>query len=91
MPFIFDKPTIRSGIPISGHTHKNIFEDSDSKRIYADNQVGYKRLSFGFKQFWISPFEDMFESKKDGIYEITAEQYRYFYRAIEKSIDFYRS
>lgn len=84
-------PYNKKWVYLSGHTHKNIFEDSDSKRIYADNQVGYKRMSFGFKQFWMSPFEDMFGSKKDGIYEITAEQYRYFYRAIEKSIDFYRS
>lgn len=83
-------PYNKNWVYLSGHTHKNTFEDSDSKHIYADNQVGYKRMSFGFKQFWISPFEDMFESKEDGIYEITAEQYRYFYRAIEKSIDFYR-
>lgn len=84
-------PYNKKWVYLSGHTHKNIFEDSDSKRIYADNQVGYKRMSFGFKQFWMSPFENLFGEKQDGIYEITAAQYLYFYRAIGKSITFNRA
>lgn len=84
-------PYNKKWVYLSGHTHKNIFEDSDSKHIYADNQVGYKRMSFGFKQFWISPFENLFGEKQDGIYEITAAQYLYFYRAIGKSITFNRA
>ena len=85
------EPYNNKWVYLSGHTHKNVFVDSESQHVYSDNQVGYKRMSFGFKQFWTSPFEDMFTSKIDGIYEITAKQYQYFYRAIEKSIDFYRS
>lgn len=84
-------PYNKKWVYLSGHTHKNIFEDSDNKHIYADNQVGYKRMSFGFKQFWISPFENLFGEKQDGLYEITAAQYLYFYRALGKSITFNRA
>lgn len=77
-------------IYLSGHTHRNVFIDSDIERLYADNQIGYKSQSIGFKQFWISPFDNMFENKDDGIYEITPTIYKYFYKALGKSISFNR-
>lgn len=77
-------------IYLSGHTHRNVFIESDIERLYADNQIGYKSQSIGFKQFWISPFDNMFENKDDGIYEITPTIYKYFYKALGKSISFNR-
>lgn len=86
-----DEPYNPKWLYLSGHTHRNFFKDDENLHLYADNQIGYENLSFGFKQFWISPFENLFGEKQDGIYEITAAQYLYFYRAIGKSITFNRA
>lgn len=77
-------------IYVSGHTHKNVFCNDATKCLYSDNQLGYKNQMFGFKQFWLSPFENIFENKEDGVYEIIAPLYKYFYTTLGKSIEFNR-
>lgn len=86
-----NEPYNANWIYLSGHTHKNFFKENEYLHIYADNQIGYDNLSFGFKQFWLSPFERLFGEKQDGIYEITTAQYLYFYKAIGKTITFNRT
>lgn len=65
-------------IYVSGHTHKNFYVESDELTMYADNQIGYENGSFGFKFFALKPFFNIFDDYKDGIYEITREDYGIF-------------
>lgn len=66
-------------IYVSGHTHKNMFEISNEKTIYADNQIGYYTESIKLKHFYLSTLYDTFELYEDGKYVITREQYIDFY------------
>lgn len=79
---------------IYGHTHKNSYLESDGLTYYADNQIGYSNTSFGFKYFSTTSRYNIFNDYKDGIFEITREQYYYFYSGIgeHSSInrDFYK-
>ena len=72
---------------VSGHTHKNYFFDEDGVRIYADNQLGYKSPQPFLKKFYINKEFDCFYDYKDGIYEITIDQYRDFHRAKNIQMD----
>lgn len=65
---------------ISGHTHRNYFFDDGKKRIYADNQIGYRGKSIALKYIDISLTYDYFSDYKDGIYEISKEDYMIFLR-----------
>lgn len=65
---------------VSGHNHRNYFYDDGRKRIYADNQVGYKGKNVAFKEFAIDFSYEWFADYKDGIYEISREDYERFYR-----------
>ena len=67
-------------IYVSGHTHKNYFYDDGEKRIYADNQIGYKGTGAHLKYFQIDLNYDFFSDYEDGIYTITREDYKDFYR-----------
>ncbi len=71
-------------IYVSGHTHQNFFYDDGSIRIYADNQFGYNDRTPNawprLKSFEVDPTTDCFSDYDDGIYEITPEEYRQFYR-----------
>ena len=71
-----------------GHTHKNFY--CERKKIYADNQIGYKKKYFKFKYLSISKEFDIFKDYTDGIYEITEEQYKNFYYGIGARIEFNR-
>ena len=75
---------------ISGHTHKNRYIENEELKIYADNQVGYSGVSYGFKYLMTSKDFDIFQDYNDGIYEITREQYKLFYYGVGSSIDFNR-
>lgn len=67
-------------IYVNGHTHKNIVrKEKNGVTIFSDNQVGYqpkdwKLNGFSTRKLWYDPFE----SYKDGIYQITSEQYEEF-------------
>lgn len=75
---------------LSGHTHINNYIESEDKKVYADNQVGYKNNSYGFKYLMTSKEFDIFQDYNDGIYEITREQYKMFYYGIGNRIEFNR-
>ena len=77
-------------IYVSGHTHKNYFYDDGEKRIYADNQIGYRGTEAHLKYFQIDLDYDFFSDYKDGIYTITREDYRAFYRGKNIMLTFNR-
>ena len=76
---------------ISGHTHRNVYIDDENKKIYADNQIGYKKDNYEFKYLSSSINYDIFQDYKDGIYEITREEYKRFYKGIGGWIEFNRN
>lgn len=78
----------RGVVYVSGHDHRNVYFDDGVKRIYADNQIGYKRKGVAFKQISINQNYDWFSDYKDGIFEITKEDYANFYRGINEPINF---
>lgn len=75
---------------VNGHSHRNYFYDDGKKRIYADNQVGYRGRRLSLKQVSINFNYDWFADYKDGIYEITKEDYEKFYRGVGEGLTFNR-
>ncbi|MDF2943898.1 MAG: hypothetical protein K0S01_2756 [Herbinix sp.] len=65
-------------IYVNGHNHRNYFDISDNKVIYADNQIGYKTEKIGLKYFYIDNEYDIFAYLEEGIHEITKSQYTDF-------------
>lgn len=76
---------------VSGHTHRNYFYDDGDYRIYADNQVGYFQKSCHLKYFYLEDDYDIFIDYKDGIYEITRDEYWDFSYGKNISIFFFRN
>ena len=74
-------------IYVNGHTHRNYFYDDGQVRVYADNQIGYKKKQPFLKYFYIDKEIDYFADYKDGIYEITKEEYNDFYSGKNIGID----
>lgn len=75
---------------VSGHSHRNYFFDDGIKRIYSDNQIGYKGKNVQMKHLSVSMDYDWFSDYKDGIYEITKADYENFYRGIGEVLTFNR-
>ena len=75
---------------VSGHTHRNMFFDDGVKRIYADNQIGYRNESPHLKSFLMDGEYDYFCNYEDGIYEITSQEYQDFSRGKNISMTFNR-
>lgn len=75
---------------VSGHTHRNFFYDDGEYRVYSDNQVGYHSENLHLKIFLIDNDYDIFFDYEDGIFEITCEQYKDFYRGKNISMTFQR-
>lgn len=73
---------------VSGHSHRNYFSDDGLKRIYSDNQIGYKGKTVQMKHLSVSRDYDWFSDYKDGIYEITKIDYEFFYRGIGEESTF---
>ncbi|MDY6064485.1 MAG: metallophosphoesterase [Candidatus Enterosoma sp.] len=71
---------------VNGHSHWNYFFDDGKKRIYADNQVGYKGKRLSFKKFFVNSDYDWFAGYEDGIYEISKDDYEIFYRGIGEMV-----
>ncbi len=65
---------------ISGHNHQNYLEINEHRNVFADNQIGYADRPIHLKKFDYFRAYDLFFCYKDGIYEITPQQYRDFYR-----------
>ena len=75
---------------VNGHSHRNYFYDDGKKRIYADNQIGYKGKRVNYKTISIDFGYNWFADYKDGIYEITKNDYERFYRGISEELTFNR-
>lgn len=67
-----------------------MFFDDGVKRIYADNQIGYKSESLHLKSFLMDNEYDYFSDYGDGIYEITSQEYRDFSRGKNIAMTFNR-
>lgn len=77
-------------IYVSGHTHRDYFYDDGDIRVYADNQIGYKEDNIRMKHFDIEYKYNYFDNYDDGIYEITSQEYKRFYRSKNLRMDFDR-
>jgi len=75
-------------IYVYGHNHHNYFNDDGKKRIYADNQIGYKGKNIHLKKIYFDSNYDYFVDYKDGIYEISKNDYLSYYHGINVKIDF---
>lgn len=80
----------RNYVYVSGHTHRNFFHDDGEYRVYSDNQIGYHNDNPHLKTFLIDNDYDCFSDYDDGIFEITSEQYKDFYRGKNISMTFQR-
>lgn len=78
----------RGVVYVSGHDHRNHYFDDGESRVYADNQIGYKRKSVAFKQIPIDRNYDWFADYRDGVFEIDKEDYVAFYWGINEPISF---
>ena len=76
---------------VSGHNHRNEFYDDGIKRIYSDNQIGYRNESMHLKNFLIDYGYDLFIDYEDGIYEITSQEYQDFMRGKNIRMTFNRT
>lgn len=61
-----------------GHTHMNHFFDDGETRIIADNQIGYYNDNVIIKHFYMEEEFDYFFDYVNGIYQITAKEYKIF-------------
>lgn len=84
------KECINNFVYVSGHDHQNYFFDDGSYRIYADNQLGYNYKHAFTKSFYIEFDYDYFEDYKDGIYEITKDDYILFHRGKNIKMEYNR-
>ena len=75
-------------IYVSGHTHKNYFYDDGEIRIYADNQIGYNNNNPHTKYFELENDYDYMSDYTDGIYTISADDYKRFIRGKNIMMDF---
>ena len=76
---------------VSGHTHRNMFFDDGVKRIYADNQIGYRNESPHLKSFLMDGEYDYFADYEDGVYIITSQEYQDFFRGKNIPMTFNRN
>lgn len=84
------KEYINNFVYVSGHDHRNYYFDDGSYRIYADNQLGYNYKHAFTKSFYIEYDYDYFSDYKDGIHEITKDDYISFHRGKNIMMDYNR-
>lgn len=66
---------------INGHTHQNcMINEKNGATVFSDNQVGYKPQRWKLNVLTTFGWYDPFEKYKDGVYEITSEDYIEFNR-----------
>lgn len=75
---------------VYGHNHQNEYYKDELRTIYADNQVGYNGTDFTLKHFYLSRKYNIFKYYKDGIYCITIDEYKSFYRGMGMQITYNR-
>ena len=81
---------MKNWVYVSGHTHRNYFHDDGEYRIYSDNQLGYNYKTAFIKSFYIEYDYDCFSDYEDGIYTITKDEYKNFYRGKNIKMDYNR-
>ena len=74
-------------IYVSGHTHNNYFYDDGEIRIYSDNQIGYFNDILHTKYFELDNDYDYMCDYEEGIYEISADDIKKFYRGKNISLN----
>lgn len=80
-----DKEEYHPGfVYVSGHTHKNMLWDDGTTKIYADNQVGYEGQHARLKRFQFINQYDYFSDYKDGIYNVTVDEYVAFCQGMSR-------
>lgn len=62
-------------IYVNGHNHRNYSEVSEQRKIYANNQIGYKTQSVGLKYFYTDNDYDIFSDYPNGYHTINASPY----------------
>ena len=85
-----DMETEDGFIYVSGHNHRNFYYDDGRKRIYADNQIGYKGKKVFLKKLFVNFGYDWFLDYEDGIHEISKDDYETFYRGVNEPVTFNR-
>ena len=75
-------------IYLNGHTHKNSCFFDDRIRVYANNQVGYYSTDFELEKIVLSEPFDIFADYNDGIYTISAADYKAFHYTRGKPINY---
>lgn len=75
-------------IYINGHTHNNFYEISERRTIYADNQIGYLPRPINAKRFYLFGNYNIFDTYKDGVYDISRQQYIDFYHGLKIPMTF---
>lgn len=74
-----DEDLCTNWIYVNGHSHVNSLVNVKGKAvILADNQIGNRPITWGFKSFRINCFADRFSSLIDGIYKISTGEYERF-------------
>ena len=74
-------------IYVNGHTHKNFYKIDSDSTIYANNQIGYDNDNIHLKSFPINFKFDYFKNYCDGIYKISALEYKMFYAGLRNWIE----
>lgn len=74
-------------IYVNGHTHRNYYRIDKEATIYADNQIGYNNENLHLNNFFINYKFDYFKSYEDGIYKISALEYKMFYAGLQTWIE----
>lgn len=62
-------------IYLNGHTHRNMSIESNGIRVYADNQIGYRRQTARLARFYMDTHYDPFRHYPDGIHEVSRMDY----------------
>ncbi len=74
-----NEPYNPNWIYINGHTHRNtLIRNEDGTTVLSDNQIGYEPRKWKLNAFIVSGRYDPFIGWKDGIYEISSEEYKEF-------------
>ena len=71
----------------SGHNHRNIaYGGENNTFVFADNQIGYKGCRISMKKAVLHIPRNPFAADPDGYREITAEEYKEFYRFVRETL-----
>lgn len=73
-------------IYFTGHNHRNEYAYTETKALYADNQIGYDNNRIYFRMANIGTLINPYYFLEDGLYETCVDTYLDFYRYLGESI-----